>query len=69
MIRNPIRIATIPENPIRCIALTKDAPVIRLRGGSSSVTTLQVEIIAETAATRQRADPLILIDALLNPGL
>ena len=69
MIRNPIRIATIPENPMRCIALAKDAPVIRLRGGSSSLTIPQVETIAEAAATRERADPLILIAALLNHGL
>ena len=58
-------------------ATAPDAPVIRLLSGPAGtvpgpmgeISAAQAAAIAEEAATRERNDPLALIEALLNTGL
>lgn len=72
-VRQPIRIARLPAAPIIVEALRPEAPAIRLVSATGQIKRSDVQTIADQAAeaavTRNRDDPLALINALIHPDL
>lgn len=66
----PIRLRLISQEPIRIERLDATAPAFTLRTPAAGEISLAgATALAEEAATRERDDPVTLINALLHSGL